>query len=331
MAIIKYHHLTYEDRCKIDVLLKNNCSKAEISRQLFVDRSSIGRELNRNKGRNGYDCSEAEAFALSRRKKASSTPRKMNSKMIAIVEEKLSICQWSPEQIAGWLKKNMKSSVCYETIYQFIWKDKRSGGTFFKHLRHSGKSYNKRSGKNAGRGLIPNRIDIDKRPAIVEEKSRVGDWEIDLIVGKDHIGALVSMVDRASKYTKLALVKNKAADVVTKALEKSLEPLKDVVHTITSDNGKEFSMHEKIASSLDASFYFAKPYHSWERGLNEHTNGLVRQYFPKKTSFDKITEMDVQKVEDLLNSRPRKILHYQTPLETFIRAHLNLSVVALRS
>ena len=145
----------------------------------------------------------------------------MNAKMIAVVKEKLSICQWSPEQIAGWLKKNMKSSVTCETIYQFIWKDKTNGGMLFKHLRHNGKSYNKRSGKNAGRGLIPNRIDIDKRPAIVEEKSRIGDWEIDTIIGKNHIGALVSMGDRTSKYTKLALVKNKKAEAIAMALQKA--------------------------------------------------------------------------------------------------------------
>lgn len=331
MAFIKYHHLTYEDRCQIYALMKDGRSQSAIALQLSVHPTTVGRELKRNKGKSGYRYKQAQAFAASRKKKASSIPRKMCSKTIEIIEKKLCEYQWSPEQIAGWLGRNMKASISHERIYQHIWNDKHNGGMLYKHLRHNGKKYNKRKGKNAGRGLIPNRIDIDERPTVVDTKSRVGDWEIDTVIGKNHIGALVSMVDRASKYTKLALVKCKKADIVTSAIEKTLKPISDAVHTLTADNGKEFAMHEKITTTLNAHMYFAKPYHSWERGLNEHTNGLIRQYFPKSTRFDKISERDVQKVEDMLNLRPRKILKFQTPLEAFKRARFDLSIIALQS
>lgn len=324
MALTGYHHLNYEDRCQIYALEKNNITQNAIARQLFVHPSTISRELKRNKGKRGYRYKQAETFALNRRERANSEQSKMKDKTLKIILEKLCLYQWSPEQISGWMKKNMEVSISHESIYKHIWKNKKWGGLLYKHLRHNGKKYNKRSGKNAGRGLIPDRVDIDERPALVEKKLRIGDWELDTVMGKNHIGALVSMVDRASKYTKLVLVKNKKTEVVTDAIQKALMPLKDIVHTLTADNGKEFAMHKKIASSLDAKVYFAHPYSSWERGLNEHTNGLIRQYFPKKTCFDIITAREVQRVEDLLNSRPRKILNFKTPLETLMKARFHL-------
>jgi IS30 family transposase len=229
------------------------------------------------------------------------------------------------------MEENCKEFVSHETIYEYIWEDKKNGGGLYKHLRHHGKKYNKRAGKNAGRGLIPNRVDIEERPAIVEKKERTGDWEGDTIIGKDHVGAIVSLVDRATKMAKLVLVENKTAEVVTEAIETALSPVQDVVHTITLDNGKEFAMHEKVAASLNAKVYFAKPYRSWERPLNEHTNGLVRQYFPKKTRFDTLTEDEVKRVEDLLNNRPRKVLGYRTPLEVFNETRFGSPSVALQN
>lgn len=331
MAYIKYHHLKYEDRCQIYALTKSGRSQLAIVRQLSVHPSTIGRELRRNKGKRGYRYKQAQFFALTRRQKASKAPYKMTKNVVAIIEKKLCEYQWSPEQISGWLKLNMKINISHERIYQHIWKDKYNGGILYEHLRHNGKKYNKRKGKNAGRGLIPNRVDIEERPAIVETKSRVGDWEIDTIIGKNHIGALVSMVDRASKYTKLVLVESKKACLVASAIKRALKPLSRVVHTLTADNGKEFSMHENITDALEATMYFAKPYRSWERGLNEHTNGLIRQYFPKNTCFDKLSPSQVQKVENLLNLRPRKILHFRTPLELFEKARFGISNVALQS
>ena len=229
------------------------------------------------------------------------------------------------DQISGRLAKDGVAFISHERIYQHVWKDKKDGGTLYLHLRHSGKKYNRRKGKNSGRGLIPNRVDIDQRPPIVAAKSRIGDWEADTIIGANHKGVVMSHVERTSKYTKLAKLPDKNADSVVQACARVLLPLADQIETITYDNGKEFASHAQIATSLGALSYFAKPYHSWERGLNEHTNGLFRQYFPKGSDFSILSDADVQRVEDKLNSRPRKILGYQTPREIFFSAR-NLPV-----
>ena len=171
----------------------------------------------------------------------------------------------------------------------------------------------------SGRGCIPGRIDIDQRPDIVEEKNRLGDWELDTIIGANHKRAIVSIVDRASKFTKLVKVSHKTSEEVGQAIITALDPISPFVLTLTADNGKEFANHQKVSSELNAEFYFAKPYHSWERGLNEHTNGLVRQYFPKSSSFENISGEDIEKVENCLNNRPRKILDFETPMEAFER------------
>lgn len=225
----------------------------------------------------------------------------------------------SPEQISGRLKREQKKSVCYESIYKHIWSDKKKGGFLYKHLRRSGKKYNKRSKGSAGRGCIPGRIDIKERPEIVEKKVRIGDWELDTIIGAQHKGAIVSMVDRATKLTQLIKVDHKTAEEVTDALITKLGPIKEFVCTLTADNGKEFAYHQSVSLALEADFFFATPYHSWERGLNEHTNGLVREYFPKSTNFEDISQEDIEKVEWLLNHRPRKILEFETPFEAFQR------------
>ncbi len=165
--------------------------------------------------------------------------------------------------------------------------------------------------------MIPDRVDITQRPQIVADKARIGDWELDSIIGSHHRGAITSMVERVSKLTKLALLKTPSSAATHAAIIAKLEPLKAHVHTLTSDNGKEFAAHKTISNELEAEFYFATPYHSWERGLNENTNGLVRQYFPKRLNFDTLTHSDVQKVENLLNNRPRKTLNFLTPIEVF--------------
>jgi IS30 family transposase len=323
-----YLHLTYEQRCQIYALLKSGHTQSHIASQIGVDRSTISRELSRNSGARGYRFKQANEKALLRRHQASATPRKMTPQVVAVIEEKLTQQQWSPEQISGRLAKEGVASISHESIYRYVWNDKKDGGNLYLHLRHSGKKYNKRKGKNGGRGLIPNRIDIDQRPAVVATKSRIGDWEADTIIGARHQGAILSHVERKSKYTKLARLPDKTADAVVAASARMLGPLADRVETITYDNGKEFAAHTDIAASLQANCYFARPYHAWERGLNEHTNGLVRQYFPKASDLSIVTNTEVQKVEDKLNSRPRKILGYQTPSEVFFNAKNQL--VALR-
>lgn len=197
-----------------------------------------------------------------------------------------------------------------------IRKDKEAGGELYKHLRHRGKHYKKRlNGKKAGRGCIPGRIDISERPEIVEKKIRIGDWESDTIIGAKNQGVILSSVDRHSKFVLLRKLRRKHAVGVLEAFDTMMKGL--LVHTITFDNGKEFAGHEKIASMLSASCYFARRYHSWERGLNEHTNGLVRQYLPKSRNLNNVTDEELALVEERLNHRPRKVLGYKTPYEVF--------------
>lgn len=312
-----YRHLAYDQRCQIYTLRRRGDSLRRIAKEIGVHPSTVSREIKRNTGGRGYRYEQANRMSRERRQNKSSRKKKMTPEITDVVKSKL-LLQWSPVQISGWLKREgYLNSVSYETIYQYIWVDKRSGGKLYKQLRHNGKKYNKRSKGKAGRGCIPNRVDIDKRPKIVEKKCRLGDWELDTIIGKAHQGAIVSMVERSSKLTKLVKVSRKTAEEIERAIKERLGPIAAFVLTLTADNGKEFANHEVISSYLDAQFFFAKPYHSWERGLNEHTNGLVRQYFPKSMSFTEISEQQIEEVEKLLNNRPRKVLQFKTPIEVF--------------
>lgn len=318
-----YSHVTRDIRSQIYALKATGTSQSKIAKIVGRSASTISREIKRNTGGRGYRYKQADTKAVERRAKASRDPKKMTQTLIAIIEEKLLQEEWSPDQISGRLKKEGIADISHEAIYQHIWKDKRTGGTLHKHLRHNGKKYNKRSSGKAGRGSIPNRVDIDERPPVVEEKARIGDWEGDTIIGANHRGAIVSYVDRCSKFTILKRIGKKTAALVTQATLDKLGQGTLPVLTITYDNGKEFSEHSTIASELNASCYFAKPYHSWERGLNEHTNGLVRQYLPKKTDFTEVSDATVQLIADKLNNRPRKVLNYQTPLE-MLTMHQNM-------
>lgn len=322
-----YSHVTRDIRSQIYVLKAIGTSQGKIAKIVGRSASTISREIKRNTGGRGYRYKQADTKAVERRAKASRAPKKLNPTLIAIIEEKLLKEEWSPDQIAGRLEKEGIANISHEAIYQHIWKDKRTGGTLHKHLRHNGKKYNKRSSGTAGRGCIPNRVDIDERPPVVEDKLRIGDWEGDTIIGANHRGAIVSYVDRCSKFTVLKMLENRTAELVTQATLDKLGQGTLPVLTITYDNGKEFSEHSKIASELNASCYFAKPYHSWERGLNEHTNGLVRQYLPKKTDFTQVSDATVQLIANKLNNRPRKVLNYHTPLE-ILTMHQNMAASA---
>jgi IS30 family transposase len=323
-----YSHLTYEQRCQIYALKQRGDSSAAIAKELGVDRSTIGRELERNSGQKGYRYKQAQEKSKQRKLEVPNPNQKLTPQLIVLIEKDLGL-QWSPVQISGRLKRR-GIDISHETIYTHIWKDKHQGGILYKELRHHGKKYSKRSKGTAGRGCIPGRVDIDERPSIVEEKTRLGDWELDTIIGAGHVGAIVSMVERTSKLTKLVKVSHNTAKKVEQALLEKLEPIKEFVYTLTSDNGKEFANHQIVSAALEAGFYFAKPYHSWERGLNEHTNGLVRQYFPKGKYFNEISSEDLEKVEILLNNRPRKVLDFDTPQEVFNRLTIRSSFVALR-
>ena len=313
----RYTHLTYDDRCQIYALKKSGILQNEIAVFLNVSQSTISRELRRNRGLRGYRHKQAHDLAKIRGSAVGRLRHVLVPDLIIRVEACLVQKQWSPQQIAHRLKLETGTQVSHESIYRHIWADKRRGGSLFKHLRQKGKKRNTRAGKNAGRGMIPNRIDIAQRPTIVDAKIRVGDWELDSIIGAKHRGAITTMVDRVTKLARLVLLESPTSFATTKAIIESLKPMKNHVLTLTSDNGKEFAGHCKVSAELSADFFFATPYHAWERGLNENTNGLIRQYFPKGADFAKLTAQDVQKVEDLLNNRPRKTLNYLTPNEVF--------------
>jgi transposase, IS30 family len=309
-----YHQLTQELRYQIEILKKAGKNQKAIADLVNVSPSTICRELRRNTGKRGYRPKQAQAKAENRRKLTAKS-LKMTPEAIALIDAKI-VIDWSPEQISGWLEEGKGLFISHERIYQHIWADKLAGGALYKHLRHSGKK-RKQYGSKDQRGQIRNRISIDDRPMIVSEKTRLGDWEIDTVIGKNHQGALVTIVDRVSKLTLIKKVPSKHAEVVTEATITLLRPYLDKTITITADNGKEFAGHEEIKAALNANVYFAHPYSSWERGLNENTNGLIRQYFTKGSSFENITDKDVDEVMEKLNHRPRKTLKYKTPHSVF--------------
>jgi len=320
---MSYHQLTLEERYQIYASLKAGFNQSQIAREIGVAKSTISRELRRNRGGRGYRPKQAHQFAQARcQAKPNATTIKPETWQII---ESLIRQDFSPEQVSGYLTAQGQPCASHERIYQHTYSDKQQGGSLYTHLRLK-KRRRKRYGKYDKRGQIPNRKSIDERPDAVAGRERIGDWEADTIIGKNHHQAIVSLVERKSRLTRLEKVTRKTDELVERAMLRALKPLADNVHTITSDNGKEFAAHEAIATHLQASFYFAHPYRSWERGTNENTNGLVRQYFPKGTDFSKITQREVKAVERRLNNRPRKTLGFQTPNEVFF----NSLPVALR-
>jgi len=319
-----YHQLTLELRYQLYAFNKAGFTQSQIARQIGVAKSTISRELRRNRGGRGYRPKQAHLLAQSRCQSKNNATRIKPKTWRSI--ESLIARDWSPEQISGHLHSHDLPSASHERIYQHIYSDKQRGGSLYAHLRLK-KRRRKRYGKYDKRGQIPNRKSIDQRPEVVAKRERIGDWEADTIIGKSHKQAIVSIVERKSRLTRLEKVTRKTEKLVQRAMIRALGPIAESVHTITSDNGKEFAGHEVIADELGASFYFAHPYRSWERGTNENTNGLVRQYFPKGTDFSRITQRDIKAVERRLNNRPRKTLGYKTPNQVFF----NSQPVALRS
>jgi len=312
---MNYTQLTYEQRYQICALVKAGQNQSQIARLVGCHKSTISRELLRNRGRKKYYAKLATKLAAERQRN-SHRPR-IAAQTWRTVERYLRQ-KWSPEQIQGKLQKQQQPSVSHERIYQYVYADKRSGGTLHSHLR-SQKAQRKRARWYTRRGQIPNRTSIEQRPQIVAAKRRLGDWEGDTIIGARHQGAILSMTERKSKLIRLRKLCGKTARELRQESIKLLLPLKARVHTITLDNGKEFCEHQAIATALQARIYFAHPYASWERGLNENSDGLIRQYFPKKYDFTRITNAELRRVEKQLNNRPRKSLGYRTPNEVFFK------------
>jgi IS30 family transposase len=310
---MSYTQLTQEQRYQISALLKTEHSQTKIAAVIGVNKSTISRELRRNRGQRGYRPKQAHQFAQQRRR--ASVHNHISTETWTRIEEKLRE-DWSPEQVSVWLKKNTDTTVSHEWIYQYIYMDKQAGGDLHKHLRCQ-KKRRKRAGDYDRRGKIPNQVSIEERPEIVEKRERLGDWEADTIIGAGKRGAIVTLVDRKSRLTLLKQVTRRTAAAVEEAILDLLRPYQASTHTITFDNGKEFANHQTIAQKLQANMYFAHPYSSWERGTNENTNGLIRQYFPKGSDFSSITDDQISFVKERLNHRPRKCLDFQAPIMVF--------------
>jgi IS30 family transposase len=311
---VSYNHVTQEERYLIHAYKSSGNSTIEVADILGRNKATVFRELSRNTGGRGYRPKQAQELATERLR-IKHKAIKMTATTIALIDAKIKE-DWSPEQISGRLLNEEKISISHETIYQHILKDKKSGGNLHDHLRCQKKNKKRYGTKSSDkRGQIKNKVSIEKRPPIVDEKSRKGDWEGDLIIGKNHKRALVTLADRKTKKVKIAIVDSKHAGPVSQAIIDLLT--NETKHTLTLDNGKEFAGHEAIKDETGAPVYFAHPYSSWERGLNENTNGLIRQYFRKGSSFEHITDADVKRVENILNNRPRKTLGYLTPNEVY--------------
>lgn len=318
-----YAQLTYVQRYQIKALLKTGHQQKEIAEAIKVHPSTISRELRRNRGQRGYRPKQAHRMAMERRGQAK---KRIDADTWSLVE-KLIRKEWSPEQISERLKQDHKLRISHEWIYQYILADKRAGGDLYRHLRCQ-KARRKRYGSYDRRGKLPERPSIEERPEIVEKRQRLGDWEVDTILGKGRRHLLVTLTDRKSRLTRIYKVVRKTAQEVADAVIEMLHLWKDRVHTITSDNGKEFAHFERIGEALKAMMYFAHPYASWERGTNENTNGLIRQYFPKDKDLSAITQEEIEWVEERLNKRPRKCIGFKTPYEVFFDTY---SPVALGS
>ncbi|WP_420745769.1 IS30 family transposase [Photobacterium damselae] len=304
---MSYQQLTEGQRYQIFTLLAEGYSQSAIAKRVSVHRSTICRELKRNSDDSRYRPDRANTLSVQRHSQASKY--RISQDTIWFVEMVLG-WDWSPEQISA-IAKRIDLPVSPEWIYQHIARNKAQGGLLYKHLRQGHKRY--RRGKHTVRKPIVNSVSIDERPAIVDTRERLGDWEADTVLGKQGTGVLVTLTERKSKLYLVKRVHSKEADVVKDAIIEMLMPYKAHVHMITFDNGGEFAGHEGIAAALDAKAYFAHPYSSWERGLNENFNGLLRQYIPKGTDLRQVSDEYIEQAQTRINLRPRKCLEFRQP------------------
>ena len=311
----KYKQLTDTQRYQIEAYLKAEKSKQFIVKQLGIHRSTLYREIKRNCSKRGnYTASRAQMLS-DERKERYGRGRKFTGDKQQRIKKYLEQEQWSPKQIVGYCSANNIPMVSHERIYQYIREDKAKGGKMYMHLRHRLKHRKRPTGK---RIAIKNRISIEERPEIVNTKGRFGDWEIDTIIGKNNKGAIVTIVERTTSFFIMRkLPKGKNAKGLSKEVIELLIPYKENVRSITSDNGTEFADHQTIAEKLQTTFYFAHPYSSWERGLNEYTNKLIRQYIDKKSCFDQFTDKQITDIQHKINRRPREKLNFKSPKSVF--------------
>lgn len=307
-------HLTKEQRYVIEAYLKIKKSKEFIAEQIGVDPSTVYRELKRNKTKTGkYSAKLAHEYACERKNRFVIN-RKFDKNCRIFVEKHLRE-YWSPEQIVGYCKTNNIPMVSVERIYQHIRADKENGGELYKFTRHQLKHRKRPVGKHYP---IANRVSIDERPEVVDNKERFGDWEMDTIIGSFQQGAILTLTERQTNFIIIKrLPKGKDAKDLARILIDHLTPYKDFVHTITTDNGAEFAEHLKVTEKLQTPIYFAHPYCSWEKGAIEHANKLIRQFIPKDADLTKYSQNQLTEIQHLINKRPRKKLNYKSPKRIF--------------
>lgn len=310
-------HLTLKQRYEISALLARNISQKEIALQIGTSESTISNEKKRNKKSDDmYDADVANHLAAKRRK---DKKRYKFDENIKNLTENLLQKQYSPEQIVGVLKKENTATMSHEWIYQYIYQDKKNGGKLYENLRQKKKYRKKRLLDGEKRGIIPNKVMIADRPPEVETRERYGDWEGDTIIGAKHQGAILTLVERKSRFTYIEKLEEKTAKCVENAVVNFFKRTGMPCETITFDNGKEFTNHQEMTKEIGVKIYFANPYHSWERGANENTNGLIRQYIPKKTNFDNYSIENIAEIQEKLNNRPRKTLEFDSPIQNLTK------------
>lgn len=310
-----YTHLTQNERYQIQALRTVGRSIRAIAVQLNRSVSTISRELAHHGGASPYLAAAAQEQACQRLRhcrNATAIGPQLWGEVIRLLRLDL-----SPDQVRNRLREEGSPTVSHEAIYQFVYNDKALGGTLVSHLRCQKERRKRYASGRDRRGHLKDRVGIDHRPAIVETRSRIGDWEVDTVIGVRNSGVFLTAIERHTRLCVVRWLPNREAEPISAALIEMLRPYREQCLTITMDNGKEFADHVFFGECLQAQVYFARPYHSWERGSIENCNGLLRQYFPKKSSFSDVTPEQVEQAVNRLNNRPRKCLGYRTPNEVF--------------
>ncbi len=317
---MKYHQITSGERYAIAALRKQRLSIRMIAAQIGRSPATVSRELRRNLSTQArYSPDKAHSYAVARRRRSRRNSH-FSPDEWALVEHLVAL-DWSPEQVSGWLSLHRILSISHETIYLRVWHDKRCGGELWTHMRQANKRCRKRYRSHDSRGRLPGKRHISERPAEVETRATIGHWEIDTIKGDSQgTHSALTVVERRTGYLQMGkLARHCAADATARTVE-IIERQPECFKTITADNGTEFHSHKLVEEATGVPFYFATPHHSWERGTNENTNGLIRQYLPKRTSMAKTTQADLEAIVAKLNSRPRKRLGYRTPEECYAQS-----------
>ena len=313
-------HLTKEGRFYIEKRLAEEVSLSQIARELGVHRSTISREVKRNTAADfkGLYCyGVAQKAADTRRSNASAKKKfgRLTGEVTAYIHQRLQV-HTSPDVIAGEMRLKQCVAVSKNTIYRYIQQDRQNGGALYRLLPHHGKPY--RPPNKDVKVKIIGRIGIEQRPPIVDQKQELGHFEADTIFGLSQKSFLLTLVDKATKSSIIRKLPDKRSETVVAAFQDIVNNTLYDFKTITSVNGTEFSQHDEIAKITRADFYFARPYHSWERGLNEHTNGLIRRFYPKGTDFNQVSDDEIAQLEHILNTRGRPSLGYKSPNDVFL-------------